>query len=168
MVAGQLSGDTISGLRCYIHKIRNVKIGVTQRDTVIIITRKTAAAISIVVSRAGFDVHPIIDAMVNVHPSRDTFITSTFQNTFLIVVEATESQPQLTYMVSTLSDVLQQLVKDYWGQLVNVHIKPKKEVLGQYELIDEELHHVRTLSINDTLKSFVLPDFSMLVLAIFE
>ena len=57
-------------------------------------------------------------------------------NTFLIVVEATESQPQLTYMVSTLSDVLQRLVKDYWGQLVNVHIKPKKEVPGQYELIE--------------------------------
>ena len=57
-------------------------------------------------------------------------------NTFLIVVEATESQPQLTYMVSTLTDVLQRLIKDYWGHTVNVHIKPKKEVQGEYELID--------------------------------
>ena len=57
-------------------------------------------------------------------------------NTFLIVVEATESQPQLTYMVSTLTDVLQRLVKNYWGRLVNVHIKPKEEGQGQYELIE--------------------------------
>ena len=57
-------------------------------------------------------------------------------NTFLVVVEATESQPQLTYMVSTLTDVLQRLVKDYWGHTVNVHIKPKKEVQGEYELIE--------------------------------
>ena len=53
-------------------------------------------------------------------------------------------------------------VQEYWI------IYPNKKTVRQYELIDDELHHVRTLSINDTLKSLVLPDFTMLVSAIFE
>ena len=53
-------------------------------------------------------------------------------------------------------------VQEYWI------IYPNKKTVRQYELIDDELHHVRTLSINDTLKSLVLTDFTMPVSAIFE
>ena len=56
---------------------------------------------------------------------------------FLIVVEATDNQPQTTYTITALSDILNKLVKEYWGLVVNVHIKPKKEkeIPCQYELI---------------------------------
>ena len=57
-------------------------------------------------------------------------------NSFLIVVEATNSHPQLTYTITALSDILNKLVKEYWGYSVNVHIKPKKETQSQYEFID--------------------------------
>ena len=53
-------------------------------------------------------------------------------------------------------------VQEYWI------VYPNKKTVRQYELIDDELHHVRTLTINDTLKSLVLTDFEMPVSAIFE
>jgi Uma2 family endonuclease len=53
-------------------------------------------------------------------------------------------------------------VQEYWI------VYPNKKTVRQYELIDEELHHVRTLTITDTLKSLVLTDFEMPVSAIFE
>ena len=53
-------------------------------------------------------------------------------------------------------------VQEYWV------IYPNKKTVRQYELIDDELHHVRTLTIADTLKSIVLFGFEMPVAAIFE
>ncbi len=53
-------------------------------------------------------------------------------------------------------------VQEYWI------VYPNKKTVRQYELIDDELHHVRTLTINDTLKSHVLTGFEMPVSAIFE
>lgn len=53
-------------------------------------------------------------------------------------------------------------VKEYWV------IYPNKKTVRQYELIDDELHHVRTLTTTDTLRSTVLSDFEMSVAAIFE
>lgn len=53
-------------------------------------------------------------------------------------------------------------VKEYWI------VYPKTKTVRQYDLIDEELHHVRTLSLTDTLKSSVLLNFEMPVAAIFE
>lgn len=53
-------------------------------------------------------------------------------------------------------------VKEYWI------VYPKTKTVRQYDLIDEELHHVRTLSLADTLKSSVLLNFEMPVAAIFE
>ena len=57
-------------------------------------------------------------------------------NTFLIVVTATDNQPQIAYMVTTLADTLNKLVKDYWGDMVRVHIKPQNQSGQQYELIE--------------------------------
>jgi Uma2 family endonuclease len=53
-------------------------------------------------------------------------------------------------------------VKEYWI------IYPKLQTVRQYELIDDELHHVRTLTTSDDLESMVLTGFSMPVSAIFE
>ena len=53
-------------------------------------------------------------------------------------------------------------VQEYWV------IYPNKKTVRQYELIDDELHHVRTLTIADTLKSIVLSGFKMPVAAIFD
>ena len=57
-------------------------------------------------------------------------------NTFLIVVTATDNQPQAAYMVTTLSDILNKLVKEYWGNEVRVYIKPQNQSGQQYELIE--------------------------------
>lgn len=53
-------------------------------------------------------------------------------------------------------------VQEYWI------VYPDLKTVRQYELIDDELHHVRTLTALDTLKSNVLPNFEMPVSAIFE
>jgi Uma2 family endonuclease len=53
-------------------------------------------------------------------------------------------------------------VQEYWIVYLN------QQTVRQYELIDEELHHVRTLTTKDTLNSLVLAGFSMSVSAIFE
>ena len=39
-------------------------------------------------------------------------------HSFLIVVEATDNQPQTTYTITALSDILNKLVKEYWGGLI--------------------------------------------------
>ena len=58
-------------------------------------------------------------------------------HSFLIIVEATDSQPQMSYMVTTTSDILTKLFNEYWERnAVNVHIKPKIESPDQYELVD--------------------------------
>ena len=53
-------------------------------------------------------------------------------------------------------------VQEYWI------VYPIQQTVRQYELIDDELHHVRTLTTNNILKSMVLTGFSMPVSAIFE
>ena len=59
-------------------------------------------------------------------------------HSFLISVEATDNQPKTTYTITVLSDILNKLVKEYWGRIVQVHIRPSKEkdAQGQYELIN--------------------------------
>ena len=59
-------------------------------------------------------------------------------NTFLIVVEATDNAPQTRYTVTAVAAVLKKLVKDYWGDLVKVYIKPKGETTTplEYELVE--------------------------------
>ncbi len=53
-------------------------------------------------------------------------------------------------------------VREYWV------VYPIQKTVRQYELIDDELHHVRTLTMKDALKSSVLAHFSMPVSSIFE
>ena len=55
-------------------------------------------------------------------------------NTFLIVVEATDSTPQTRYTVTAVSAVLKKLVKDYWGDVVKVYIKQTTPL--EYELVE--------------------------------
>ena len=59
-------------------------------------------------------------------------------NTFLIVVEATDNAPQTRYTVTAVAAVLKKIVKDYWGDLVKVYIKPKGETATplEYELVE--------------------------------
>ena len=62
---------------------------------------------------------------------------NTDTHSFLITVEATDSQPQMSYLVTTTSDILTKLFNEYWERdAVNVHIKPKIESPDQYEFID--------------------------------
>ncbi len=53
-------------------------------------------------------------------------------------------------------------VREYWI------VYPEQKRVRQYELIDNELHHVRTLNMGETLRSVVLIGFEMTVDAIFE
>ncbi|MEO0044287.1 MAG: hypothetical protein RL329_3735 [Bacteroidota bacterium] len=53
-------------------------------------------------------------------------------------------------------------VQEYWI------VYPESKKVRQYELIDHELHHVRTLNMGDTLRSITLTGFEMTVDAIFE
>ncbi len=59
-------------------------------------------------------------------------------HSFLVSVAAIDNQPKRTYAISALSDILNKLVKEYWGRMIHVHIRPskEKEVQGQYELIE--------------------------------
>ena len=61
-------------------------------------------------------------------------------HTFWVDVAATDNQPQTIYKVTSLPDVLKQLVKDHWGDVVKVYIQPKWEAstTSDYELIEVE------------------------------
>ena len=54
-------------------------------------------------------------------------------HTFLIVVEATDNAPQTRYTVTAVTAVLKKIVKDYWGDVVKVYIKPTTSI--EYELV---------------------------------
>ncbi len=62
------------------------------------------------------------------------------KNTFLLVI-AIENQSPTHYTVTTLSETLNTLVKDYWGEKIKVHIQPKakKGKQMQYELIEVKI-----------------------------
>ena len=55
-------------------------------------------------------------------------------NTFLIVVEATDNEPQTRYTITAVTAVLKKLVKDYWGDVVKVYIKQTTPL--EYELVE--------------------------------
>ena len=55
-------------------------------------------------------------------------------NTFLIVVEATDNEPQTRYTITAVTAVLKKLVKDYWGDMVKVYIKQTTPL--EYELVE--------------------------------
>ena len=59
-------------------------------------------------------------------------------NTFIIVVEATNNQLKTKYTITALSDIVKKLVKDYWGDVIKVCIKPKnqKKKPLEYELLE--------------------------------
>ena len=59
-------------------------------------------------------------------------------NTCLIVVEATDNEPQTRYTITAVAAVLKKLVKDYWGDAVRVYIKPKGQMVTplEYELVE--------------------------------
>ena len=62
------------------------------------------------------------------------------KNTFLLVI-AIDNQSPTNYTITTLSETLNTLVKDYWGQKIKVHIQPKtkKGKHMQYELIEVKI-----------------------------
>ena len=61
-------------------------------------------------------------------------------NTFIVVVETNSSRTN--YTITAISETLNKLVKDYWGNSINVHIKPKTPRGKQslYELIDVQIN----------------------------
>ena len=61
------------------------------------------------------------------------------KNTIKLASKATESMPKIHYYtINVVSDILNKLVKNYWGDVINVYIKPKskKGKQYQYELIE--------------------------------
>lgn len=62
------------------------------------------------------------------------------KNTFLLVI-AIENQSPTNYTITTLSETLNTLVKDYWSEKIKVHIQPKvkKGKQMQYELIEVKI-----------------------------
>ena len=62
------------------------------------------------------------------------------KNTFLLVISI-DNQSPTNYTITTLSETLNTLVKDYWGQKIKVHIQPKakKGEQVQYELIEVKI-----------------------------
>ena len=62
------------------------------------------------------------------------------RNTFLLVI-AIDNQSPINYTITTLSETLNTLVKDFWGQKIKVHIQPKakKGKQLQYELIEVKI-----------------------------
>ena len=62
------------------------------------------------------------------------------KNTFLLVITI-DNQSPTNYTITTLSETLNTLVKDYWGKKIEVHIQPKvkKGKQMQYELIEVKI-----------------------------
>jgi hypothetical protein len=60
------------------------------------------------------------------------------KNTIQLASKATDTIPQTDYTINVVSETLDKLVKDYWGVIINVYIKPKpkKGKQHQYELIE--------------------------------
>jgi Uma2 family endonuclease len=98
------------------------------------------------------------------------FVRNERQN---IIQRIVEGAPDLVIEIKSGSNTTAEMVykkylyevsggQEYWI------VYPNQQTVRQYELIDDELHHVRTLTTKDTLNSLVLTDFSMPVSAIFE
>ena len=62
------------------------------------------------------------------------------KNTFLLVISI-DNQSPTNYTITTLSETLNTLVKDYWGEKIKVHIQPKTKKGNhmQYELIEVKI-----------------------------
>jgi hypothetical protein len=60
------------------------------------------------------------------------------KNTIKLASKATDTIPQTDYTINVVSETLNKLVKNYWGDIINVYIKPKtkKGKQHQYELIE--------------------------------
>jgi hypothetical protein len=60
------------------------------------------------------------------------------KNTIKLASKATDTIPQTDYTINVVAETLNKLVKNYWGDIINVYIKPKskKGKQHQYELIE--------------------------------
>jgi hypothetical protein len=60
------------------------------------------------------------------------------KNTIKLASKATDTIPQTLYTINVASETLNKLVKDYWGDIVKVYIKPKhkKGKQSPYELLE--------------------------------
>jgi Uma2 family endonuclease len=95
------------------------------------------------------------------------------QERLSIIQKIVEGAPDLVIEIKSPSNTSVELqykkylyemggVREYW--LVNLETK----TIRQYELIEEELLLQRVLTITDTLKSSVLPNFEMSMVKVFE
>ena len=59
-------------------------------------------------------------------------------NTFSITAEATDNQAEKTYKITALPTDLNKIVKENWGEMMRVHIKPKGdlETATAFDLIE--------------------------------
>jgi hypothetical protein len=60
------------------------------------------------------------------------------KSTIKLASKATDTVPQTDYTINVMSETLNKLVKNYWGDIINVYIKPKTKKGKQhlYELIE--------------------------------
>jgi hypothetical protein len=60
------------------------------------------------------------------------------KSTIKLASKATDTIPQTDYTINVMSETLNKLVKNYWGDIINVYIKPKTKKGKQhlYELIE--------------------------------
>jgi hypothetical protein len=54
------------------------------------------------------------------------------KNTIKLASKATDTIPQTLYTINVASETLNKLVKNYWGDIVKVYIKPKSKKGKQY------------------------------------
>ena len=59
-------------------------------------------------------------------------------NTFSIVAKTSDNSLEKTYNITTSSELVRKTVKEYWGDAIRVHIKPKGDIetATEYELIE--------------------------------
>jgi hypothetical protein len=59
-------------------------------------------------------------------------------NIIKLASHTTDTAPQTDYTINVVSETLNTLVKNYWGDIIKVYIKPKnkKGKQNQYELIE--------------------------------
>ena len=59
-------------------------------------------------------------------------------NTFSIVAKTSDNSSEKIYNIKTSSELVRKTVKEYWGDAIRVHIKPKGDIetATEYELIE--------------------------------
>ena len=59
-------------------------------------------------------------------------------NTFSIVAKTSDNSLEKTYNITTSSELVRKTVKEYWGDAIRVHIKPKGDIetATEFELIE--------------------------------